>query len=276
MKIKNNHSMILILFCTIILSPCLVAQDGVFPPANLQYKMHNINKLRKAVTNFGTETPSQGSEWISRTPPISFNFPAGSTQELAKASGLWFGAVVDGDSLVTTFSDYESDVNGGRGLRYEVFPRFNDNDTIYTKTIYDEIHQEAAPGYFFNTDGSLDEKYLPKSAQDYICQYWDNVITFETVNQVPDALEEHVPLNARIIQRSFGYDFFLYDQILFTEYIFINEGNKDWEDIYVGQYNDVIMTPDVNVWSPGDDYAKFDKSRRMMFWGDIPVDPMDR
>lgn len=244
-------------------------QGEVFPPSNLQFKKHNINLVHKNITNYGTTVPVYNTE---QNAGIFFNYPPGTNQELTKIEGNWLGAIVDGDTLVTQFADYEAVGAGGRGPRFEVFPRFNKNDTIYVKSIFDNVPENADRQYFFNDDGKLDERYQPLSAQDYICQYWDNKIVFG-VNQAPTILEDHIPLNARIIQRSFGYDFFLYDKILFIEYIIINEGTKNWEDIFFVQYNDVDMRTDKNIVAVGDDYAKLDKNRRMIYWGDMPGGP---
>ncbi|MEN8192320.1 MAG: hypothetical protein ABFS12_05855 [Bacteroidota bacterium] len=263
------YTKINLLSFAILFTANINAQEEIFPPANLQFKKHNINKVYKTVTNYGSLVPTYNYE---ENVGIVFNYPPGSNQELTKVGGAWLGAIVGRDTLVTQFSDYEAVGGGGRGQRFEVFPRFNDNDTIYKKSIFDEILENAGPQYFFHEDGRLDERYKPKSAQDYICQYWDNKIVFG-VNQAPEILEDHIPMNARIIQRSFAYDFFLYDKILFMEYIIINEGDKNWEDIFFVQYNDVNMRTDKNVGPVGDDYAKFDKERRMIYWGDMPGGP---
>ena len=264
MKIKN---LIKILSSLIVIVPInIIGQANIFPPANLQFKKHNINQVHNTVTNYGAGVPTYNT---NDNVGIIFNYPPGSNQELTKVSGVWLGAVVEGDTLVTQFADYEAVGGGGRGERYEVFPRFNKNDTIYVKSVFDDIPNDASSQYYFDDNGLLDSRYLPKSAQDYICQYWDNKIVFG-VNQAPEILEDHVPMNARIIQRSFGYDFFLYDKILFTEYIIINEGLKIWDDIFFVHYNDVDMRADVNIASVGDDYALFDQKRRMIIWGDMP------
>lgn len=244
----------------------LLGQGDIFPPPNLQFKKHNINMLHNTITNYGTGVPVYNT---NANVGIIFNYPPGSNQELTKIDGVWLGAIVEGDTLVTQFADYEAVGGGGRGERFETFPRFNKNDTIYVKSVFDDIPNDASPKYFFNDDGTLDNKYLPKSPQDYVCQYWDNKIIFG-VNQAPAILEDHIPLNARIIQRSFGYDFFLYDKILFTEYIIINEGNKVWDQIFFVKYNDVNLRTDVNINAVGDDYALFDEKRRMIIWGDMP------
>jgi hypothetical protein len=263
----NIRSLIKLFGVSSLLLPInLFAQGDIFPPANLQFKKHNINQAHMTVTNYGTGVPVYNT---NENAGIYFNYPPGSNQELTKISGVWLGAVVEGDTLVTQFADYEAVGGGGRGERFEVFPRFNKNDTIYVKSVFDDIPEDASSQYFFEESGVLDYRYLPKSPQDYICQYWDNKIVFG-VNQAPEILEDHIPINARIIQRSFGYDFFLYDKILFTEYIIINEGQKNWEDIFFVQYNDVDLKTDKNVSSVGDDYALFDQKRRMIIWGDMP------
>ncbi len=258
---KNIVNIAAFLFLAAVLCS---AQEMRFPPENLQFKKHNINKVHMTVTNYGSCMPVYNT---GEEVGILFNYPAGTPQELTEEEGFWLGAVVEGDSLVSTGCNYDGVT--GRGYQYEFFPRFNPNDTIYEASLYDPVSDDAEDNYFFEKDGTLSPKYKPKSEQDYISEFWDDKILFG-VNQAPDILEDHVPLHAHVIQRTFAWNFFLYNKILFYEYYIINEGDKPWNDVYFAYYTDAQMGSDKNLSRLADDYNQYDKSRQAIIHGDMP------
>lgn len=246
---------------------CTIAQEE-FPPANLQTKIQNINNLRMKVTNYCVSS----SELIDGAPAaITINFPAGSKIELGEHFGFWLGAKVDGVPLVTTGAAYEASAAGSRGARFEVYPRFNPNDTIYVKSLFGIVPDNAQKGLFFNEDGTLDENYLPKSESDLICQYWDNKILLGNTLEAPANLDTHVPLDANIIQRVYGWTFSNYQDIVFYDYFIINEGNKTWNDIYFAVYSDPQMGREEGQYVDfSDDYTFFVNGQKTMFNADAP------
>ena len=254
-----NISVTLLLIVNVV-----AAQELRFPPENLQFKKHNINNMHMTVTNYASCMPVFNS---GEEVGILFNYPAGSAQELTEEEGFWLGAVVDGDTLVSTGCNYDGVT--GRGYQYEFFPRFDENDTIYSASLFDPISDSARENVFFNSDGKLSKNYKPKSEQDYITQYWDDKILFG-VNQAPVILEDHVPLHAHVIQRTFAWSFFLYDKILFYEYFIVNEGKKVWNDVYFAYYTDAQMGSDKNLSRLADDYNQYDRSRHALIHGDMP------
>ena len=265
MKFKVNFR---ILFWLILFAAVLSAQELRFPPANLQFKKHTINLNRMTVTNYGSCLPIYNQPWGSWG--IILNYPPGTTQELSEEEGFWLGAIVNGDTLVSTACNYDGVT--GRGYIYEFYPRFNPNDTIYVKSIYDEIPPDAQENAFFEKNGLLSALYKPRSEQDYISEFWDDKITYQ-INQAPSILEDHVPLHAHVIQRTFGWNFFLYNKVLFYEYYIINEGNDVWHDVYFAYYNDSHMGRDKNLNRMMDDIVKFDPTRKALMYEDIPGGP---
>jgi hypothetical protein len=244
----------------------VMAQELRFPPSNLQYKKHNINLNRMTVTNYGSCMPLYNDQpW-----GLLLNYPPGSTQDLTQEEGFWLGAIVNGDTLVSTGCNYDG--ASGLGYLYEFFPRFNKNDTIYTKSVYEEIPEDARENLFFEEDGSLSPYYKPKSEQDYISEYWDDKIVYG-VNQAPSILEYHIPLHAHVIQRTFAWSFFLYDKVIFYEYFIINEGEDIWHDVWFAYYNDAHMGRSRNYNRMVDDYVQFDDERKTLIFADMVGGP---
>ncbi len=251
----------------LIFAPGLIrAQELRFPPANMQYKKHSVNQNHMTITNYGSALPLF-NDWPWG---ILLNYPPGSTQELTEEEGFWLGAIIGNDTLVSTACNYDG--VSGRGYQYEFYPRFNRNDTIYEKSIYDDIPEDAAEGLFFEEDGKLSSRYKPISQQDFISQYWDDKIVYG-INQAPAILEDHTPIHAHVIQRTFEWDFVLYEKILFYEYFIINESDKAWQDVYFAYYNDAHMGSDKNLNRMVDDYVVFDDERKTLIYADIPGGP---
>lgn len=261
-KIYKSITVLALLFVSVVL-----AQEE-FPPANLQLKIQNINNIRMKVSNYCV---SSGEHIASAKANITINFPAGSTVELGEHYGIWLGAKVDGVPLVTTGAAYEASGSEDRGAKLEFFPRFHSNDTIYKKSLFDYISVDAKEGLFFTEDGILDDNYKPKSENDLICQYWDNKILHTNVIEGPLTLDTHVPLNAHIIQRSYGWTFKNYENIIFYDYYIINEGNKTWDDIYFAIYTDPHAGREEGKYTANsDDYAFFINEQKTLINADAP------
>jgi hypothetical protein len=263
----NAAKYILSVFISVFLAAnVLTAQELRFPPSNLQYKKHSVNLNHMTVSNYGSSLPIY-NDWPWG---IILNYPPGSPQELSEEEGFWLGAIVGNDTLVSTACNYDGVT--GRGYQYEFYPRFNRNDTIYEKSIFDNMPENASEGIFFDDDGKLDSRYLPRSQQDYVSEYWDDKIVYG-VNQAPSILEDHTPIHAHVIQRTFEWDFILYDKILFYEYFIINESDKVWKDVFFAYYNDSHMGSDVNLSRMTDDYVTYDDERKALIYADIPGGP---
>jgi len=218
----------------------LVSRSGFgqdqFPPPNLDFKVHNINLVHVTVTNYGVSDPHYIPGVSGQ---IVLNYPPGSRNELLALAGPWVGAIVDGDTLVSTGAAYESFVTGSRGAMFEFWPRFNPADTIYTRSSFDSQVLGLRPNMvpIFDERALLHDDYIPLAEQEYISQYFDYYITQRTPNS-PSIMEDHNPLNARIIQRTYGWSFYLYEKIIFYDYFVINDGDKVWEDVHFGHYSD--------------------------------------
>jgi len=210
-----------------------LAQEHVFPPENMNFKFHRINKLLYTKTNFGNTrsnimVPGLTGEYST----LEVVFPQGSINAFKLASGFWFGAVVGSDTLVTTSAGYEY-TGLHRGHTVETYPDFSENDTIYhASSLYTQppIGKDAIDcRNFFDSNGLLHSEYYPVSHEDLICQYYDNKI-FHYAAEAPEILKDHTPLNMHIIERSMAWDHPSYNQTIFLQYLVINEGKNIWKD----------------------------------------------
>lgn len=265
MRIKKH--IISFALLVILLITGLNAQEN-FKYLNTDYKFHDVTEISMIVTNYGCTT----TEYISGFPSVNFcNYPKGSLQNMIHHFGFWIGAEIKNKPYVTTSADYEASAAQSRGNRFEFWPRFNDKDTIYEASLFDEYPETAAPGIFFNPDGTLSEDYLPISEMDLICQYWDNKVTWDNTNDLPETMESHIPMNLHVIQRFYGFTFDTYKKIIFIDYFMINEGSDPYKNIHFGLYTDPHIGPNWTLGNRGgDDYALFNKKRNLLINADGP------
>lgn len=64
---------------------------------NLDWKKHNVGRLWQVITNMGTLALGETGYYGVWT-----EYPAGSNREHNGGAGLWVGAILRGDTLVTT------------------------------------------------------------------------------------------------------------------------------------------------------------------------------
>ncbi len=260
-----------ILFLLLILTVINFAQENRWPPANLQAKTTTLNNVSVTISNWNN-SGSMLHSMHGRTKTITINYPAGSNQDMGEQLGIWFGAKVNDEVRVTVGADWEGENAGNRGYRGELYPRFNNKDTIYEASVFDDLPEDTDPNAFFTEQGNLHPKYKPLSPQDFICQMWDNKVTSGTpgvVSEIPTMID-HVPLNAYVIQRIYSYDFEIYKNIIFFDYYIVNEGNEDWKDFFFAVYADMHMGKNVNRIDMGDDLAMYDRDNNIMLNADGP------
>src|SRR6056297_1232232 len=98
----------------------------IFPPENVQKKIHRLNKVYYTKTNFGNTRweIGIGASWSKDY--LEVVFPRGSINSFKLGLGFWLGAIVDGEPKVSTSSGW--DRNGYYDV--EFWPAFQANDTI--------------------------------------------------------------------------------------------------------------------------------------------------
>ncbi|MEK6757445.1 MAG: hypothetical protein AABZ02_14930, partial [Bacteroidota bacterium] len=102
----------------------------------LDWKMHNVGKVRQVVTNMGTLNKA-----LTKFPGLIYSeFPPGSDEEHLYQGGLWIGAITPtGDTAVsTTQAHYTPN---------EFFPTGAPWDTIWVPSRGDTLHIPYWPNY---------------------------------------------------------------------------------------------------------------------------------
>lgn len=157
---------------------------------NLDWKMHNVGKVRQIVTNLGTIDDSH-ERVRSDYPGLLFcEMPPGSNEEHVFQGGIWIGGVTPtGDTLVS--------VTRTHFTPHEFYPSGAAWDTIWVATKEDTLDIPYWPGYTAISD------------QDFICRYSD----YNVLN-----VTDHVPLYLDVIQRSYSWSSSPLDEFLVFNY----------------------------------------------------------
>jgi len=245
----------------------LLSQD-VYPPANIDFKYHEINNIKMVVSNLGN---SAGRYFGQSGMSHALIYPKSSNNTFLHYNGIWIGAIVSGDTLCSVSGAYNGMKTPG-GDYFEFAPQYHPNHILYETSIFQKQNPDINPNAvvdFFNVDGTLSDEYYPISHKDIICQYYDNVVSSHTP-EAPEIFKLHEPMDAHVIQRSFAWDNEWYDDILFFDYFIINENPNDWEELFLGIYSD----PNSGDFSKGntaaDDISYWDENARFMVQGDHP------
>ena len=178
-----------------------------------QSRTHNIGNIHMTITNYGM----LGTKFhFVPVPPEydqpSCQFPAYSDIEYLFAGGLWIGAVVDYDTLVSVGHDGWQWVN-------EMFPEAYPNGNIIVRS-----------------NIPMDSDYHPdaRSEQDYIAVYYDTLNDPMIVPVDPDDDRNHIPLNAKITQKSYAWSQGYAEDFILFDFTIHNIGNLRWKRAYIG------------------------------------------
>lgn len=193
------HVIMLLFFKTIVF-----AQQ-----TNLDWKLHDVGKVRELITNIGSLWPTPVL-WNDYPGLIYCEFPPNSGEEHVGEGGIWIGAIVDGDSLVSVTTSWNS--------TQEFFPSSAPWDTIWV----------------VNKGENVDIPYLPNyvgiSDQDFICKYSDYNLTNVSL---------HTPLYVDVIQTSHAWSSLtltLDEMIVYNFYVIPTQINLN--DVYIAYWLD--------------------------------------
>src|SRR6056297_2376457 len=129
---------------SIILSIFLVTRlfgQMVFPPANCDFKYHEINNVKFAVGNIGSN--DAGYVDVSGF-SHSLVYPKSSNNTFLAWSGFWLAAIVNGDTLASISAAYDAQGSPG-GSIHEFYPDFRDNDVIYKMSMFEKQDPNIDP-----------------------------------------------------------------------------------------------------------------------------------
>ena len=204
-----------------------VKQLSVDSPAPIEYRAMEINNIRSWFCSDGSfNTRSSGN--------AGFEWPKGSGKCARYVSGIWLGAKVQNDTLIT-HAFYEAqylpgyiDSNGN--------PQGRD-DPDYR--IYSIIKGDTLSQDYLNWPSSQGA-YLNSSGRPYFLG------TQTMFYSITDGYPDHhgfspgntAPLKAQILQTNWAYSAQDLKDVIFTEFRIINRSNVTWHNAYFGFWTD--------------------------------------
>jgi len=172
-----------------LLAPSVLAAQF----ATIDWKVHDVGKVRQVVTNTGALS-AVNDDVVPYPGLINCEFPAGTSEEHIADAGIWIGAVVGGDSLVS--------VTEGEGSPKELFPTSAPWDTIWEVHKGDTVQIPYWPNYVGLSD------------QDFVCRYSD-------YGPASLRVTNHVPMYLDVIQTSHAWSVTPLDELIVVNYYII-------------------------------------------------------
>ena len=196
--------------------PVLKGGDKGIP--NMQLRVHKVGDTHMSITNWGMLGSQMGSYDDPETGlnASSCEHPAGSGLEHLFHGGLWVGAIVDNDTLVTVGLDGWQHVN-------EMYPAAIPGGNIEKRS---------------NNPSSPDYHPDAISEADYIATYQDTLTDPAYVSQDPYDARPHIPLNLEIRQESYSWSDSEYEDFIIIKYVVKNMGMQSLQDMYFGFFFD--------------------------------------
>ena len=203
--------------------------------------VHNVGDLQMNVTNWGFLGSLPGSRYPMSDSP-SAQWPAGSGVEYLYAAGLWVGALLDGNPVVST--GYPET---------EFYPTNDPRDVIYRASLGDPggytwpsepdddgdglIDEDWLNGIDDDGDGLIDEDFAAKGTQMFSCWYTDDQPIASTI------WPEHTPMGLFVRQETYQWSGDYLGGVVAVNYIVKNIGENYLQDVYVGLYADLDAGP---------------------------------
>ncbi len=231
MNLKFSH--IILIFCFLLTS--VSAQQNI----TLDWKMHDVGKVRQFVSNIGSLWPT-GVLWSSWTGLIYCEFPPISYEEHVGEGGIWVGGFLQSDTLVSVTTSW----NSGQ----EFYPSSASWDSIWVVAKGDTVDIPYWPGYVGISD------------QDFVCRYSD-------YNYVAGT---HVPMYLDVIQTSYAWSSMPLDEIIVYNFYVIST-RHDLRDVYVAYWLDGNVGYRGTGWGFAlDDYSQYFRDHHMGVSLDAP------
>ncbi len=202
--------------------------------------------LHVNITNHGL-IGSQYSTTLPYANAPSAQWPAGSGDEYLFGAGLWIGARVDGETVVTT-GQPERELRPSSDLRETIYEAW---DRTVTRPYPDDRPRgsrlpDAAPdddldgrmdedplnGFDDDGDGLVDEDFGQIGNQMMVCTMHDDLPL------VQEIYPAHTPLGVTVVQRAAAWGDGDYDNIVALDFEIINSSARPLQDVYLGFYAD--------------------------------------
>lgn len=222
--------------------------------------LHHCGNLQLLVGNFGLVGALPGSRAPFDSKP-SGTWPAGGRSEYVYGAGLWVGARLRGQALVSTaypeayfvgefqpgrdavdrmYVTRDGDAGGAR------MPIANPNDDGDGSQNEDPLNGRDDDG-----DGRTDEDFVAASDEMLVCEYAD------TDPRIRYTYPDHVPLGFQVRQSSLCWGVPQVDDFIGFDYEIEHTGSEFLDDVYVGFYADFDCGPRDRSSLAADDLAGF-------------------
>lgn len=196
----------------------LPGADGFFKPSrnespNIQTCTHRANNMWLTVSNFsalGSMNQSYRDCETGLSAP-SCEFPGGSLLDYLYAAGLWVGAVVGNDTLVSTGWD-------GWGYNNEMWP-CSGPECVLTKRSSNPLSD------YYSPDARSDFEYIAKYTDTLVDQRW---------TEMDWTGRPHIPLGLEIRQTSYSWAVDYAQDFILIDYSLKNMGPNKLKRVYIG------------------------------------------
>ncbi len=188
---------------------------------NVLNRSHKVGNVWMTITNYGTFGANFMDQWDEMlepdgTPAPSFEFPAGSGSNYLYAGALWFGSVVETDTLVTVGSD-------GWMRIHEMYPEHVPNGEI--------IQMSTRKSSEYYTENAISE-------QDYIAEYTDSMTSTSYIDPDPYDGRPHAPLGIKVRQKSYSWSYKYAQDFILLDFTIFNISENLLRSSYMALYVD--------------------------------------
>lgn len=215
MMVAGKKINILILLLTAL-------QNNAFAQVQFTQRSTNAGRLLLTVSNAGTIGRPQVRS--NTQGPPSMAFPQKGNEHLFEA-GIWLGALVDGQALVSTSAvDASSGYStGGNGFEFTPLDGITEKSTLTSSPYYSST---------------------AISHQDFNLRFSDSATV---VPGTSTPISGHTnPLKADVRLETYAWNYSYADFFVICNYTIKNISNKRWDSVYVGQWSDLVVR-NVNV-----------------------------
>ena len=201
----------------------------------ITFRVHRVGNIGFNISNTGYFGNRKDGCTGLNVP--SLEFPLHSGIEYNFAGGLWIGAVIGKDTLVSLA------ITGGSGVGGEFFPRsLEEGGDIVERTTRPVLRQQAnsmCDDVFFSADAV--------SEQDFVAVFSDTLGRAFTVGG--GANEASRPLGIEVTQKSYSWSTEYARDFVLMDYTLKNVGNDTLKELYMG----IFM--DQDVFGPGGTFS---------------------
>lgn len=174
---------------------------------SLDWKMHDVGKVRQFISNIGSLWPT-GYLLGDFSGLIYCEYPPNSLEEHVGEGGIWVGALVGADTLVSVTTSWHSS--------NEFFPSSAPEDTIWVVLKGDTVDIPYWP------------KYTAISDQDFVCKYSDYNLS---------NIALHTPLYLDVIQTSHAWSSSPLDEMIVYRY-YVTPTRNNLKNLYIAYWMD--------------------------------------